>query len=235
MKAWIRRSLIERFRKLGALNGTLLLADRLLGALSSDHARVIRYYLAAQPVPSVPSDGMRPMANSPVRRIHGEDPIAADFPRPAAVIASRFAAGSRCYVAEVRGQFAGYLWLVFGGYDEDEVRCRYEFAEPRICSWDYDVYVEPAFRLGRTFARLWGAANQDLATEGFRWSFSRISAFNPGSLAAHRRMGMEILFSATFICLGRVQLALIGAAPFLHLSRSSASRPVLTLQPPKAT
>ena len=224
MKAWIRRSVIERFRKLGALNGMLLLADRLLGALSGNQARIIRYYLAAQPVPSISPDALRPTVTSSIRQIDGEDPIVADFPRPA-----------RCYVAEVRGQFAGYLWLAFGGYDEDEVRCRYEFAEPGICSWDYDVYVEPAFRLGRTFARLWGAANRDLATEGFRWSFSRISAFNPGSLAAHRRMGMEILFSATFICLGRVQFALIGAAPFLHLSWSSTSRPVLTLQSPKAT
>lgn len=235
MKVWIRRSVIERFRKLGALNGSLLLADRLLGALSSNHARIIRYYLAAQPVPSISSDAQRPASSSPVRRANGGDPIVTDFPRPPEVIAARFAAGSRCYVAKVRGQFAGYLWLAFGGYNEDEVRCRYEFAEPNICAWDYDVYVVPAFRLGRTFARLWDAANQDLAGEGFRWSFSRISAFNPGSLAAHRRMGMEILFSATFICLGRVQFALIGASPFLHLSWSGASRPVLTLQLPKAT
>lgn len=234
MKAWIRRSVIERFRKLGALNGMLLLADRLLGALSGNQARIIRYYLAAQPVPSISSDTLRPTASSPVRQILREDPIVVDFPRPAAVIAARFAAGSRCYVAEVRGQFAGYLWLAFGGYDEDEVRCRYEFAEPGVCSWDYDVYIEPAFRLGRTFARLWEAANRDLATESVRWSFSRISAFNPGSLAAHRRMGMETLFSATFFCLGRVQFALIGAAPFLHLSWSAASRPVMTLQLPKA-
>ncbi|MGB5744208.1 MAG: N-acetyltransferase, partial [Sedimenticolaceae bacterium] len=170
MKAWIRRSVIERFRKLGALNGSLLLADRLLGGLSGNQARIIRYYLAAQPVPSVSSDALRPTASSPVRRIHKEDPIVADFPRPAAVIAGRFAAGARCYVAEVRGRFAGYLWLAFGGYDEDEVRCRYEFAEPGICSWDDDVYVEPAFRLGRTFARLWSVANRDLAMEGFRWS-----------------------------------------------------------------
>ena len=44
---------------------------------------------------------------------------------------------------------------------------------------------------------LWGKANQHLRNEGVEWSFSRISAFNPGSLHAHSKLGIRILFSAS--------------------------------------
>ena len=234
MKMTVWRSISDNLHQLGVVNGLLYLLDRALRALSGDRARVIRYLLVAQPVPADQGEGLRPSAASPVREIVSTDPAVQYFPRPPAVIAHRFETGATCYVAEVRGRFAGFLWLAFGGYDEDEVRCRYEFAEPETSVWDYDVYVEPDFRLGRTFGRLWEAANRNLAASGIRWSFSRISAFNAGSLAAHRRMGMRTLFTATFICLGPLQLALVGAAPFVHLGWSAASRPVLRLRPDQA-
>jgi hypothetical protein len=95
------------------------------------------------------------------------------------------------------------------------------------------VYVEPEFRAGRSFACLWEAANAHLAAHGIRWSLSRISAFNPGSLAAHRRLGIRKLRSASFLCLGGKQLALFGRPPFIHLSLNEGSRPLLRLQPPR--
>ena len=225
------QSIRENFRQLGALNASLYLADRLLRSISGNRARLVRYLLVAQPVPAQFADSVRPSSASPVREVCSDDPVVKCFPRPPAVIAQRFASGALCYVAEVRGRFAGFLWIAFRGYEEDEVRCRYEFTDPESSAWDYDVYVEPYFRLGRTFARLWDTANRRLAAGGVRWTFSRISAFNASSLAAHRRMGLQILFSATFVCLGPLQIMLAGVPPFVHLGWTDASRPVLRLCP----
>jgi len=97
------------------------------------------------------------------------------------------------------------------------------------------VYVDPAFRMGRLFARLWDTANRYLRERGVDWSLSRISAFNPESLQAHARLGLRRLGSATFVCAGRVQLAVLTMPPFVHLSLSPASRPTVRLRAPDAT
>lgn len=230
----IWRSIRDNVRQLGPVNALLYLIDRALCSISCERARLFRYLLVAQPVPAKPGEGLRPSVVSPVREVASNDPIVAHFPRPPEVIAQRFENGARCYAAEVRERFAGYLWLSFDGYDEDEVRCRYEFTVPEVSAWDFDVYVVPEFRMGRTFVRLWDTANRELAAWGVHWSFSRISAFNPGSMAAHRRMGMYRLFAATFLCLGPVQLALLGVAPYVHLGWSPESKPVVRLRAPRS-
>lgn len=230
----IRRSVVNTFRELGAVNGLWLLTHRALGALTGKRAQIFRYYVVAQPVPHEGSQVLRPARTSAIRQVGREDRQVAKFPRPAAVIDNRFDTGSSCFVAEVKGQFAGYLWLAFDGYDEDEVRCRFEFDDPSQSAWDYDVYVAPEYRMGRTFVRLWDAANRELAARGVRWTYSRISAFNPSSIAAHGRMGISFLFSATFLCFGNLQVAFFSAAPFLHIGWSPDSRPVLKLPLPKS-
>ena len=130
------------------------------------------------------------------------------------------------------GTLAGFLWLASGIYEEDEVRCRYQLANPTETVWDFDVYVEPRFRLGRTFARLWDAANEDLRQRCIRWSISRISAFNPASLAAHARLGALPLGHASFLCLGRLQLAFLPDRWKPQLSWNNEKRPVLVLRAP---
>ena len=57
-------------------------------------------------------------------------------------------------------QFAGFLWLQIPRYVEDEVRCVYEMEPAGAAAWDYDVYVEPDFRFGKAFVRLWDAAHR---------------------------------------------------------------------------
>lgn len=222
----------DNVRQLGVVEGLLYAVDRVLRGLSRDRVRLVRYLLVAQPVPPEPASGLRPSTASPVREVGATDPVVRQFPRPPVVIAQRFEKGGRCLVAEVRGGFAGYLWLAFDGYDEDEVRCRYDLAAPASSVWDFDVFVAPEFRMGRTFARLWDAANRELRARGTEWSYSRISTFNPGSMAAHRRMGLRGLFTATFVCLGPFQLALFGTAPFVHMGWSAKSRPVIRLKAP---
>lgn len=222
-------------RALGVVNGLLLVAHRGLSRATGGRARIFRYYVVAQPVPTEERKPPRQAPGSVIGEVAKGDPRVAEFPRPAQVISGRFDSGARCFVAEVKGKFAGFLWLAFGGYDEDEVRCRFEFSDPEASAWDFDVYVAPDFRMGRTFVRLWDAANRELISRGVQWTFSRISAFNPRSVSAHRRMGMQTLFSTTFLCIGRLQIAFLGSRPFFHVGWADGQRPVLILQTPNPT
>lgn len=223
----IRNNLIQ----LGTLNGSLYLLDYALRKLSAGRAYIKRYYLVAQPVQDRPA--CRPSTKNPVVFLEPGSPLALSFPRPPEIIAKRINDGAHCFVALSGEEFAGFLWLAFNAYDEDEVRCRYELADPQHCVWDYDVHVEPKYRIGRTFARLWDSANAHLSRHGVSWSISRISAFNPASLAAHGRLGIRTLFSANFLCLGPIQITIISAAPWFHVSLSPSSRPCVRLQAPK--
>jgi hypothetical protein len=96
-------------------------------------------------------------------------------------------------------------------------------------SWDFDVYLRPDQRLGPGFARLWDTANAYLRERGVRWSVSRISAFNPRSLAAHARLGTRRIGSAIFLCLGRLQVALSSIPPHIHFSHGPSRVPVFRL------
>ena len=127
---------------------------------------------------------------------------------------------------------AGYLWLAYAHYDEDTVRARYILDDPTRSAWDYDVYVDPDFRMGRTFSRLWSAANHHLAQKGVRWSFSRIDAANPASLDSHRQLGVQLLHSATFLLVGHWQLTLASIRPFIHVSGKPEDVPRFVLKPP---
>ncbi len=220
----------DTLRSLGTLNGLLYLASRALEGASGGRARIVKYLLVAQPV--AVGAALRPDANTRIRDCAAGDPLEADFPRPPRVIAARHAAGAQCLVATVKERFAGFLWLQRNRYEEDEVRCSYVLADPASCVWDFDVYVEPAFRNGRTMARLWQAANERLLAEGVRWSCSRISTFNAASLAAHRRLGAQPIGNALFVVIGPLQLALLSGAPFVHLSLTPSQRPRLALRPP---
>jgi len=220
-------------REFGLFEGCLYLASGLLDRISRGRCRLVRYHIVAQPVPRPAPPP--PNASLAVRLVAAGDPVTGQFPRERAVIARRFADGAECLVAESRGRFAGFLWIARRHYEEDEVRCRYELRDPGQCAWDFDVHVEPAFRLSRAFARLWEGANIHLAAGGVRWSLSRISAFNPGSLAAHRRLGIRRLASATFLVAGGLQLSLFSTAPFVHFGWSPHTRPILRLHPPAAS
>lgn len=221
----LRRNL----RELGLASTLWYGLDRLLRRASGERMRVYRYHLVAQPIaPGLAP--LRPDAKTVIEPAGPDHPLAASFPRPASIIALRHAAGAQCLVASHGGRFAGYLWWQRGAYDEDEVRCRFVLGEPAVSVWDFDVYVEPAYRLGRTMARLWDEAARRWHAEGVRWSFSRISAFNAASIAAHARLGLAPLGSVVFIVAGRWQLAIFGRPPYLH---AGLGAPVLTLHPPR--
>lgn len=222
----------KTLKELGFANGVLYLLNRVLQKASGGRAFIVRYHFVAQPVPPNSKPGIRPSAKSRVRQVGPTDPVVSRFPRPPHVIARRFSDGAICFAAESEGEFAGYLWLTRNAYEEDEVRCRYEFRPPELCAWDYDVYVEPKYRIGRTFARLWEAANCHLAGQGVRWSLSRISAFNMASISAHQRLKAEKIATATFITLGPVQISLLPSSSHIQISNSSTKRPLIQLLAP---
>lgn len=155
------------------------------------------------------------------------DAVVGSFPRPAEVIASRFARQHTCLVATSKGRFAGFLWYALEHYEEDEVCCRFDLNPKANGVWDYDVHVEPQFRLGRTFARLWDEANRRLSEQGFRWSFSRISAFNVQSLQSHKKLGLKVQSSLTFFCFGPLQIMVSSCAPHINISWNGIGRPVV--------
>jgi len=170
-----------------------------------------------------------------VQQVASGSTLEGSFPRPPEVIRARFARGSTCYVATVKGDFAGYIWLAQGIYEEDEVRCQYKLPPGHESVWDFDVYVEPRLRLGRTLGRLWRGVDAALGQQGVQWSISRIALSNAGSVQAHERLGAVYLASGAFLNLGPLQLSLFSKAPFARLSLGRAWRPVLALFPPPVT
>lgn len=223
-------ALQEAISTLGLGNGLLYLLGRLMQKLSSDRCRIIRYYLVAQPVPAAYVPVCKPSATDAVEVARNIDEITARFPRPPSVIAHRFARQHTCLVASSKGEFSGFLWYANDFYEEDEVHCRFEIDQPAEGVWDYDVHVEPRFRMGRTFARLWDAANMRLSEQGIKWSFSRISAFNKQSLQSHKRMGLDVLAGLSFFCFGPLQIMLSSCFPYLNVSWNGSGRPVIHLK-----
>jgi hypothetical protein len=62
---------------------------------------------------------------------------------------------------------------------------------------------------------------------------SRISSYNPQSLASHARLGAVSVGEGAFLCLGRVQVAFLSVPPYVYLSTGPASAPTLVLRPPE--
>jgi hypothetical protein len=212
--------------QLGWRNAALYWLARALARASRGHWRLHHYHFIAQYVSAAPLNATRGRDID----IVPHDPQAAPpagYPRPAPVVAARLTQGARSLVAWRNQRLAGFLWLIDGAYQEDEVRARYQLASPQA-GWDFDVWVAPDQRLGMTFARLWEAARVQLRARGVRWTCSRISAFNPASLRAHAAIGVVPLGSALFVCCGQWQWMFASMAPRFHWSRAPASYPVLT-------
>lgn len=216
--------------EMGVLSGALYTVGRAVERITG-RTCLFRYSLVAQPVPDHPLLGPRRGRTIAVRLVGPGDPALAEMPLSAAVLQYRFAQDAVCFGAFQDGTMIGCLWLRLGPYIEDEVRC--EFVPEGRSSWDFDVYIAPERRSGLAFARLWDEANSYLRDRGARWSFSRISAFNPRSLAAHGRMGARPVGAATYLRFGRWQLLMSRLAPYLHLSTGPQSVPRLILRNPQ--
>ncbi|MPY72011.1 MAG: N-acetyltransferase [Alphaproteobacteria bacterium] len=195
--------------------------------------RFVRYYFVAQPVPDAPVLGPRRGRTIAVRQMAPGDPAFAQLPLTQDVLDFRFGQNGVCFGAfDAEGRVLGCLWFCFGAYREDEVRCVYRLEPAAAVSWDFDVYVRPEARGGFAFLRLWDDANAYLRSRGVAWSLSRISAFNPGSLAAHARLGARRIGAALFLVVGPLQVSFLKRAPWLHVCDAGAAGPEIAVRAP---
>jgi len=191
--------------------------------------RVLPYHFYAQPVP--PRAQPAREGSVTVERADAAHDLVGAFPRPPAVIAARFDSGAQCLVARKGERFVGFLWLKPQEYVEDEVRCIYTLQPPDRTAWDFDVYVDPQFRLSKAFVRLWDTAHATLRREGRTWTMSRIVVFNRESIRAHARLGAVRVCSALFLAGRRWQVSFFTVRPYLHAG-GPGSMPRITLTAP---
>jgi hypothetical protein len=206
---------------LGWRDSFWLLADRVLCRTTMGSVRLVKYYFVAQPVKSSP---MRP-GTMHLYVTDALDDVIRQAPRPVQTLRDRFAQGARCVVAERDGKLAGFIWFCPESYREDVLRCEYCWTSASGAVWDFDVYIHPDHRMGRLFSRLWSHAHAALEATGARWTLSRIDAFNPVSLAAHRRLGAKTVARGWFLIAGPSQMTVATVSPYVHLSVRASSVP----------
>lgn len=223
----------EHLRQLGAVDGSLYLANAVLRRATGGRSHIIKYDLMVQPVRREPLLPPHRGGNIRIHEAGREDPLLTEAAsRPVETLHTRFDAGARCLVASIDGEFAGFLWFQDGDYAEDEVRCIFRPEPPGAAVWDFDVYVAPRHRLSPVFLKLWDEANRRLQADGVSHACSRISAFNAASRAAHGRLGAVRAGWALFVCIGWCQFASASSGPVLHASGAGASRPLIRVPPP---
>jgi hypothetical protein len=236
MSTFTVRSTLDRIRAslvaFGLINGLLYLLGRGLERLTNSRFTLIKYYLVAQPIPQAPVAPRHTQAGFQVVQVAPGDSLVAAFPRSMGINQGRFARGAQCFAICKQERFVGHIWIAKGQYCEDEVRCLYVLDPPDRAVWDFDVYLESAYRFTRAFAQLWDGVNAALSREGFQWTLSRISAFNPSSLIAHKRLGLVQLHTAVFLCAGRAQFALFTCRPYVHVSYRPGQCPTVKLRIP---
>lgn len=224
------RKLANTFREFGPLAGCLYLADRALQTFTS-RARLYAYELVVQPIPEVPLQTPPARSKIEVREVPAGDAALAAMPVPVQVIAARFTQRATCLGAFKGAELLGYMWFCPSRYDEDEVRCTYLLEPAAHSVFDYDFYVFPEHRMGRTFAVLWSAVNRLLSTRGVRYTFSRVSRFNNASRRAHKHLGARRIGRASFVRLGGLEVMFATVSPFVHVSLRDGRRARLTLRP----
>lgn len=220
------------FSSLGWNNGLWYLLGQMLHRVNPSW-NIYKYCLVAQPVAPQARLSGHQGASIEVRQILEHDRAITTMARPAGVIAQRFQQGAVCLGAFKSDELVGYLWLQLGPYKEDEVRCRFIPQPEHQAAWDFDIFVEPKQRIGFTFAKLWDAADALMRARGIRWTMSRISAFNPASLAAHKKLGLKYVGGAIYFVLGNAQITVSNLVPYMHVSLSAARYPTLRVDAPR--
>ncbi|MFO1320406.1 MAG: hypothetical protein U1F52_12390 [Burkholderiales bacterium] len=222
----------DAVRMFGPWDGILFLAGQALSRVSGGRARLAKYYIVAQPVPTESDARLRRGGSIEVRRLEPAEVRALSWPRPQPVIERRLAEGAVCMAAFSKGRMIGFQWLSLGPYEEDDVRTRFDPSPAGRAAWDYDIFVDPDHRLGRAFVRLWDATNLFLRERGIPWSMSRISAFAPESRRSHASMEAVRIGTCLYLCVGSLQLSFLSRAPWMHVGFSSARRPVFRAEAP---
>lgn len=238
MRQGFARKVSLTIAALGWRDACLYALSRVLHSLSGTRVRLIKYRLVAQPIDVTTianqvDPKLRGTGTFALSEVGPDSRLFAQIERPPAVIARRFAQGAHCVAATADDdRLAGFLWYVVGPYDEDEVRARFVPGPEGRAAWDFDVSILPKYRMSRLFSYLWRRAFSDLSARGVEHSVSRISAFNAASIASHARLGAKMIGSASFLCVGRVQLMWSSCAPRIHFSWRDEQRPLIRIEAP---
>lgn len=213
------RELRSDIRLMGLAGYVSYTLDRILQKSSNGKIKflALRFYL--QPVPA--NNLVATRENDPVRvapiRSDTLDPDS--FGRPTDAIVERFASGSLCIAATRNEELLGFMWIQQGVLRERLVRCLMQ-AEP--CSrvaWDYDFFIQPRYRLGRLFGRLWDAASSSLRDLGVDATVSWIRVENRASEQAHMKLGARRIGWAAFLSFFERQLMVSSFKPFVCYSK----------------
>lgn len=212
------RGIRADIREMG-LSGWLIYAtDRALGRLFRGRAglHVLRFYV--QPVQTQALTAKRSGDSFTVGTIGRDLVPEAAFDRPPGVIAERFDDGGICIAALKQDELAGFMWLQRGVLRERIVRCRLHALPLEHVEWDYDFYIQPRYRLGRLFARLWDAAAADLRERGVSATLSWVHLHNRASANAHARLGSKPIGWAMFLVAFEHQLMITSMRPKVDYS-----------------
>jgi hypothetical protein len=193
---------------------------------------IAKYYVVAQPVAGARLLPEKRGKSILVLQIDHDHPLIAQLPRPRDEIIRRFAGKARCFLATREDRIIGHLWITQSPYREPVHRCEFVVQPHGRTAWDFDMWIAPEERLGLAFARLWDQCNSYLREQGVTWTCSRVSAFNSASLKAHERLGMRVMHSLFYLGAGPVDLLIADVAPFVALSFSPRTFPVIEVTAP---
>lgn len=105
---------------------------------------------------------------------------------------ARMAGGNVGLIADDGGRVAGMIWLKQSDvhYEEDVA---YPFTLPEKSGWQYDLFVDPAYRLRGVWIQLEEALIAHVAARGISDLFGLTKALNKPSVNAHVRYGYTII------------------------------------------
>lgn len=202
-------------RQMGLAGWLFYALDRALNRVSNGRIGILalRFYL--QPLPNERLVAVR--ENDPVR-VGPITPASLDltaFGRPIDAIHERFEAGSMCIAALREDELLGFMWLQQGTLKERLVRCDMRVEPSSQVVWDYDFFIQPRYRLGRLFGRLWDAAATALHAQDIQATVSWIRLENRASEQAHRRLGARRIGWAIFLSTFGRETMIASFAPYL--------------------
>jgi GNAT superfamily N-acetyltransferase len=136
----------------------------------------------------------RPLERIRVRWATREDEEALQHVRPRHEgYASNFDTGSWCLLGEVDGEPASFNWFEVGPWHGSRTNA-YRFWLGPHAAWAWGFEVLPRFRMTGIFVKQWAVAFDELAGHGIDTIYGAVQTDNPGSVAAHERLGFEELF-----------------------------------------
>lgn len=213
-----RHSFSDDIKRIGFTGWSSYVLDRALAKISGQRVRLSALWFYAQPVQSIPKIDHRATDRIQVKVAERDEVPDGSFGRPPGAIAERFEQGSVCIAATKDGELAGFMWLQFDALRERLLRCDFVPSPHGTVSWDFDLYVAPQYRLGRTFGRLWSRAKEILVERGVQTTVSWIAFDNASSQRAHERMGARRVGWALILTAWALQVTLSSCHPYFGVT-----------------